>query len=164
MCSTDCFLLLLAVLFPPVAVWIKRGICSADSLINICLCMLGVLPGLLHAWYIVFKYPDPYEYEHLHSSEEHGNSRTHTIAPGRGNGQQANYGTVGSQPSGGQFHGQQSGIVNAFPQPKTNGHSAQPQNGVAGQELGGEGSSGQPAGPPPTYADVIKGDNKVQGP
>lgn len=31
-------------------VWIKRGICSADSLINIALCCLGYLPGLLHAW------------------------------------------------------------------------------------------------------------------
>jgi hypothetical protein len=120
--------------------------------------MLGVLPGLLHAWYIVLKYPDDYEYEHLHNEE--GHSRGGGAQPQRVNGQQ-NYGTVGgSQPSGGQFPGQQSGYV--FPQPKTNG-SAQPQNGVPGQELGGEGSS-QPAGPPPTYADVIKGDHKVQGP
>lgn len=145
-------------------VWVKRGICSADSLINIALCCLGVLPGLLHAWYIVLKYPDPYEYEHLHNEENgSGGSRTYVVVPGRGNGQQTNYGTVGSQPSGGQFHGQQTGVL-PFPQAKTNGHSAAPQNGVAGQELGGEGSSGQPAGPPPTYADVIKGDNKVQGP
>jgi hypothetical protein len=53
--------------------------------------------------------------------------------------------------------------MNAFPQPKSNGQSAQPQHGVAGAELNGEGSS-QPAGPPPTYADVIKGDHKVQKP
>lgn len=118
--------------------------------------MLGGLPGLLHAWYIVLKYPDAYEYEHLHNEEGHSSAR-----PQHGNGPQ-NYGTVGgNQPSGGQFPGQQSGYV--FPQPKTNG-SAQPQNGVAGQELGGEGSSSEPAGPPPTYADVIKGDHKVQGP
>jgi hypothetical protein len=31
-------------------VWIKRGICTADSLINIALCCLGYIPGLLHAW------------------------------------------------------------------------------------------------------------------
>ena len=50
MCSTDIFLGLLAILFPPLAVWVKRGICSADSVINICLCCLGFIPGLLHAW------------------------------------------------------------------------------------------------------------------
>ena len=31
-------------------VWVKRGICSCDSIINIALCMLGYLPGLIHAW------------------------------------------------------------------------------------------------------------------
>jgi hypothetical protein len=31
-------------------VWVKRGICSADSFINIALCCLGYLPGLIHAW------------------------------------------------------------------------------------------------------------------
>ena len=41
MCSTDIFLGLLALVFPPVAVWVKRGICSADSVINILLCVLG---------------------------------------------------------------------------------------------------------------------------
>lgn len=80
-------------------------------------------------------------------------------------GQQTNYGTVGNNtPSGGQFPGQQTGFVQPQQQqPKANGDSAQPQHGVAGGEINGEGSS-QPAGPPPTYADVIKGDNKVQGP
>ena len=146
--------------------WVKRGICSADSIINIALCCLGVLPGLLHAWYIVLKYPDPYEYEHLSNEEgghSRGGSRTYIVVPGRGHGQQPNYGTVGSQPSGGQFHGQQTGVVNAFPQPKTNVNAA-PQHGVPGQELGGGEGSSQPVGPPPTYADVIKGDHKVQGP
>lgn len=38
MCGSDIFLGLIAVLFPPLAVWVKRGICSADSLINIALC------------------------------------------------------------------------------------------------------------------------------
>jgi hypothetical protein len=78
-----------------------------------------------------------------------------------------NYGTVGSQPSAGQFPGQQSSGVAPFPQakpkPDATPNNAQPQHGVAGHEIGGEGSS-QPAGPPPTYADVIKGDHKVQGP
>ncbi|KAF7563365.1 hypothetical protein G7046_g768 [Stylonectria norvegica] len=88
MCSADIFLAFLAILFPPLpgtlplsshprhgpfaniytntpfAVWVKCGICSADSLINILLCVLGFIPGLLHAWYIIARYPEPaYEYE-----------------------------------------------------------------------------------------------------
>ncbi|KAF8445474.1 hypothetical protein BGX38DRAFT_1194741 [Terfezia claveryi] len=47
MCSTDSFLALLAVLFPPLAVWVKRGICSADSLINFALCCLGYVSNPL---------------------------------------------------------------------------------------------------------------------
>lgn len=171
MCGTDCFLMLLSVLFPPIGVWVKRGVCSADGLINIALCCLGFLPGLLHAWYIILKYPEPYEYEGLRDGERGSDGSTTFYYVARADGQgphghQHNYGTVGSQPSGGQFPGQQSGVVNSFPAPAKNSsgpQSAQPQHGVAGNELNGEGSS-QPAGPPPTYADVIKGDHKVQNP
>lgn len=38
MCGSDIFLGVIAILFPPIAVWVKRGLCSADSLINIALC------------------------------------------------------------------------------------------------------------------------------
>ncbi|RKF59800.1 putative stress response rci peptide [Erysiphe neolycopersici] len=55
--DSDIFLGLLAILFPPFPVWVKRGICSADSLINICLCALGGIPGILHAWYIISQNP-----------------------------------------------------------------------------------------------------------
>ncbi|EEQ41173.1 hypothetical protein CLUG_05301 [Clavispora lusitaniae ATCC 42720] len=58
-CMSDIFLVVLSVLFPPLPVWIRRGICSADSFINILLCILGYLPGLIHSWYIIAKYP-PY--------------------------------------------------------------------------------------------------------
>ncbi|KAF2188285.1 UPF0057-domain-containing protein [Zopfia rhizophila CBS 207.26] len=171
MCGTDCFLMLLSVLFPPIGVWVKRGICSADSLINIALCCLGFLPGLLHAWYIILQYPDPYDYEGLHDGERGGDGSVtyyyvqHGPAPPRQGHGQRSYGTVGSQPSGGQFLGQQTGVVNAFPQPKPK-PNAQPQNGVAGQEVQGQqgGESSRPAENPPTYADVIKGDHKVQKP
>jgi len=73
MCGSDIFLGLIAVLFPPLPVWIKRGICSADSFINIGLCCLGFLPGLLHAWYIIAKYPDlDFEYAALQEDPEIG--------------------------------------------------------------------------------------------
>ncbi|ODV82337.1 uncharacterized protein CANTADRAFT_4345 [Suhomyces tanzawaensis NRRL Y-17324] len=58
-CLFDCFLVIISVLFPPLPVWIRRGFCSADSWINILLCFLGYLPGLIHSWYIIAKYP-PY--------------------------------------------------------------------------------------------------------
>jgi len=160
-----------------IAVWVKRGICSADSLINIALCCLGFLPGLLHSFYIILQNPDPYDYERVQDHER--GSHAHTTADGAvtyyyvshgqpqhpAGAQPANYGTVGgSQPSGGQFPGQQSGFVKP-----AQGKSIEAQNGVAGQEVSGsaegngEGSAEQ-SGPPPTYADVIKGDNKVQKP
>ncbi|KAL1591412.1 hypothetical protein SLS60_012025 [Paraconiothyrium brasiliense] len=169
MCGTDCFLMLLSFLFPPIGVWVKKGVCSADSLINLALCCLGFLPGMIHAWYIILNNPE-HTYEHVPDHERQDSSRTTTYyyvshggpAPQGG---QMNYGTVGSQPNAGQFPGQHTGTTNAFPQPKAKGQNVQPPHGVAGQEIGsGEASSEQPNGPPPTYADVIKGDHKVQKP
>jgi len=75
---------------------------------------------------------------------------------------QPSYGTVGgSQPAGGQFPGQQSGGVGSFGGQRGNGAGAGKKS-VAGPVEAGEGEGSQ--GAPPTYADVIKGDNKVQGP
>lgn len=54
----DFILLLMVLIFPPLPVAIKRGICSADFLINLLLSLLGFLPGLVHAFYIVLKYPE----------------------------------------------------------------------------------------------------------
>lgn len=62
-CMSDICLVILSVLFPPLPVWIRRGICSSDSLINILLCILGYFPGLIHSWYIIAKYP-PYTINH----------------------------------------------------------------------------------------------------
>ncbi|EGV62326.1 hypothetical protein PSN45_001052 [Yamadazyma tenuis] len=58
-CLSDLCLIIISVLFPPLPVWIRRGVCSADSFINILLCILGYFPGLIHSWYIIAKYP-PY--------------------------------------------------------------------------------------------------------
>jgi hypothetical protein len=91
---------------------------------------------------------------------------------------------VGSQPTAGQFPGQQAGGKNAFTAPKLDAKAKSgPQGGQGAQNpaaqggpsyaqiaapgpndaQSGEGSS-QPEGNPPTYADVIKGDHKVQKP
>ncbi|KAJ2333488.1 plasma membrane proteolipid Pmp3 [Coemansia sp. RSA 1836] len=54
--ATDLMLLILAFFLPPLAVFFKRG-CTADLLINVCLTLLGYLPGMVHAWYLILKYP-----------------------------------------------------------------------------------------------------------
>ncbi|KAJ6152690.1 hypothetical protein N7497_007009 [Penicillium chrysogenum] len=40
---------------PPLGVFLERG-CGADFLINILLTILGWIPGVIHAIYIIFKY------------------------------------------------------------------------------------------------------------
>lgn len=62
MCNSDTLLVIIAIIFPPLPVWIKRGLCSADSLINIALCCLGFLPGLIHSWYIIAASPEEVGY------------------------------------------------------------------------------------------------------
>ncbi|KAL8690014.1 MAG: hypothetical protein Q9218_004447 [Villophora microphyllina] len=162
-CSTDILLALLAIIFPPIAVWIKSGICTADSLINILLCTLGFIPGLLHAWYIIAKYPDEssYEYTDLENgqgqqghvtyyyvNDSRNNSVSGPAAPQRqGYPSQRGYGTV--QNMGVPAEGQQA-------QP-----SQQPQR-QGQQGPSGEGSSQQAQGVPPSYEQAIAGDNKVQ--
>ncbi|KAK3045640.1 hypothetical protein LTR09_012794 [Extremus antarcticus] len=47
----------IAIFLPPVAVVLRRG-CGADLLINILLCLLGWIPGVFHAWYVVIKTPN----------------------------------------------------------------------------------------------------------
>ncbi|KAK6514078.1 hypothetical protein TWF506_008504 [Arthrobotrys conoides] len=49
------FLILITILFPPIGVWAVAG-CGADFLINICLTILGYLPGHVHAFYIIYVY------------------------------------------------------------------------------------------------------------
>ncbi|KAE8448648.1 hypothetical protein EG329_009073 [Mollisiaceae sp. DMI_Dod_QoI] len=148
MCSADIFLGLIAILFPPLAVWVKTGICSADSLINICLCMLGYIPGLLHAWYIIAKFPEPDYYEPIPGDAEGGrvtyivvsspNGGSHRV-PARsqgGNAAPQGYGTTA--PMAPQIHQEQSG---------TWSNSAEgPSSGAV----------------PPSYEQAVNGDHKIQ--
>lgn len=148
------------------SVWVKRGICSADSIINLALCCLGFLPGLLHTWYIIYAYPDPSSYETVPQDAHEGRVTYYYVAQGppptrrphqqyqsHPPPQRKTYGTVaGSQPDAGQFPGQQSGVMPFGAPPK-----GQP---VPQGPVEGEGSGAAP--PPPSYQDAIKGDNKVQ--
>ncbi|KAI9506139.1 hypothetical protein BX070DRAFT_177646, partial [Coemansia spiralis] len=53
--ATDVFLLILAFFLPPLAVFFKRE-CHMDFFINVLLTILGFIPGMIHACYIVIKY------------------------------------------------------------------------------------------------------------
>lgn len=55
--TVDLLLAILACFCPPIVVFIKLGF-SPHLLLNIVLFMLAGIPGILHAWYIVLKYPD----------------------------------------------------------------------------------------------------------
>ncbi|KAK2600642.1 hypothetical protein N8I77_010163 [Diaporthe amygdali] len=48
-------LILITLFFPPVGVALVAG-CGADVLINICLTLLGYIPGHIHAFYILYVY------------------------------------------------------------------------------------------------------------
>ncbi|KAI5789719.1 putative cation transport-related protein [Peziza echinospora] len=53
--GSDIFKIILAVILPPLGVFLERG-CTADLFINILLTILGYIPGIVHALYIIFKY------------------------------------------------------------------------------------------------------------
>jgi uncharacterized membrane protein YqaE (UPF0057 family) len=52
---SDICKILLAIILPPVGVFLERG-CGADFFINILLTILGYIPGIIHALYIILKY------------------------------------------------------------------------------------------------------------
>ncbi|KAG2225895.1 hypothetical protein INT45_006591 [Circinella minor] len=53
-CSDICKFIL-AVVLPPLGVFAERG-CTVDLLINVGLTILGWIPGVIHAFYIILKY------------------------------------------------------------------------------------------------------------
>ncbi|PYH96110.1 hypothetical protein BO71DRAFT_448843 [Aspergillus ellipticus CBS 707.79] len=48
-------LILITLFIPPLGVFLISG-CSVDFLINICLTLLGYLPGHIHAFYLEYVY------------------------------------------------------------------------------------------------------------
>lgn len=112
--------------------------------------MLGFIPGLLHAWYIIAKYPE-IEYDMIpsHAAEE---GRVTYIVVQSPDGSQRRVAKGNSRPAG----------------PPTGGYGTtapvaptvhQSENGAWNND-NSEGSSG--GGVPPTYAEAVKGDHKVQ--
>lgn len=54
----DVILLIMATILPPLPVAIKSGICSGAFWLNLLLTILAVIPGMIHAWYIILKHPE----------------------------------------------------------------------------------------------------------
>ncbi|KAH8998107.1 hypothetical protein EDB92DRAFT_2082674 [Lactarius akahatsu] len=52
--ASDVCLILVAIIFPPAAAAFVTG-CSCDLLINICLTLLGYLPGHIHAFWLIYR-------------------------------------------------------------------------------------------------------------
>ncbi|SCV04576.1 LANO_0G11056g1_1 [Lachancea nothofagi CBS 11611] len=50
---SDLILYVVAFFLPPVGVLLRSGCCSSDFLLNILLTMLGVIPGMIHAFYYI---------------------------------------------------------------------------------------------------------------
>ncbi|RMZ86341.1 hypothetical protein DV736_g6431, partial [Chaetothyriales sp. CBS 134916] len=164
MSAGDIFLGLIAVLFPPIAVWIKRGLCSCDSIINIALCILGYFPGLLHAWYIIFTYPE-YDYDYEPIADEEARVTYVVVAPGPQGGR--HYGTPGAcqqpqQHKAARVPPNVSAHSRPVPQASVPTPPLPQQQQQYQQQGNSEGPSNGSNAPPPAYDDAIKGDHKIQ--
>merc|ERR1712093_762406 len=62
--ASDICKIILAVILQPLGVFLERG-CGADLLINILLTILGYIPGIIHALYIILKYESAHDGSHL---------------------------------------------------------------------------------------------------
>jgi uncharacterized membrane protein YqaE (UPF0057 family) len=56
--TSDVLLYFLAIFIPPVAVFLKTG-CDSNFIINILLTILGWLPGVIHAWWVITRFEKP---------------------------------------------------------------------------------------------------------
>uniref|UniRef100_A0A060T7Q8 ARAD1D01540p n=1 Tax=Blastobotrys adeninivorans TaxID=409370 RepID=A0A060T7Q8_BLAAD len=133
--TSDLLLALLGLFIPPFPVMVKTGVCSAHTLINIVLSILGGVPGVIHCWYIIISHPDdgiPFL-----------------------NSPQGNYALVPDAEAQAGSSGRSEGSVS----PGGPALSSQAPAQSAQQYADEPGSSN--AGPPPAYGAIV-GDNKVQ--
>ncbi|CAH2350821.1 protein Sna4p [[Candida] railenensis] len=158
LCLSDLCLVLISVFFPPLPVWIRRGICTCDSLINILLCLLGYIPGLIHSWYIIAKYP-PYSirseskiyYVYRDSSDlEAGRGSRHNNSNNNNNNNTSNHHV---------HHCHHPEPVNQQPGPLAAMEAGPSSSYGAVTEGSSSNANPQATLPPPAYTEL---DNKVQ--
>jgi hypothetical protein len=120
--------------------------------------MLGFVPGLLHAWYIIAKYPDRgSEYDSLAQQDPEAGRVAYVVVQPNG------HRTRVPKPSnvagqGGRVGPQSYGTVGATP----NVAPAAPQVYQNEDGTWGNGEGGSSGGVPPSYAEAVKADNKIQ--
>lgn len=115
--------------------------------------MLGYVPGLLHAWYIIAKFPDTTEYEAVPQDAE--SARVTYIYVQGADGQQRRQQRPTGVPKTTGYGTTAAAATTVAPQQR------QGENGTWSESSGsGEGSSGAPV--PPSYDEAIRGDHKVQ--
>jgi len=148
--ASDVLVVILAIILPPVAVFLRRG-CGADVIINILLCLLGHIPGVIHALYIV-----------LHDRERRKHAQVPPVQQTNG---QAMYGAPApaaypdnkfhQQTNGQQTYGQQTNGQQAYGQ-QTNGQQAYGQQTYGQQTQQTHFDQPRTMAPeptPPTYTD-----------
>jgi len=102
---------------------------------------------LIHAWYIIAKYPEQ-DYDYVPIDDERG-ERAVYVSPQQPRG----YGTQGPPQSGPRPQQQQS-------KPRKNQQA--PLANASGPAGSSHDARSEQEGAPPSYTDVIKGDNKIQ--
>lgn len=114
--------------------------------------MLGYIPGLLHAWYIIAKFPEnEFEYSSV-PDQESGGRVTYVIVQSDGRQQRGQgYGTT-APPQAKPVHQETNGTWS----------NSAPAGGVPTVGGSGDAGEGSSEGVPPSYADAVKGDHKVQ--
>jgi hypothetical protein len=116
--------------------------------------MVAFIPGIVHAWYVIAKYPDTDGYERVPVDVEagrgsstvtyvivpapHGHHQQHLQQQQPKSGQAMNYGTTSNH----------AGSSSSAPPHRDNEDSGNSDNNNAHA--------------PPTYAEAVKGDHKVQ--
>ncbi|CAE6435043.1 unnamed protein product [Rhizoctonia solani] len=94
--GSDIILILVTILFPPAAVAIMSG-CSCDLLINLCLTILGYIPGHIHAFYLIWRRMEAEERYGAGGFQYVGNGHYEPLYVATHQPPQANYGSTNYQ-------------------------------------------------------------------
>jgi len=122
--------------------------------------MLGYVPGLLHAWYIIAKFPDS-DYDSLPGEIESGRVTYVIVHSADGRQQRVPKNTVSG--GNGRTQGRSGGYGTTAPMAPQAAPVHQDQNGTwSNSESATVQGGSSAAAVPPTYAEAVKGDHKIQ--